>query len=56
MRTQLEVFKHLRKLFLEDYRGFYIDEYKGQNKLGRNATLYAVRYTAKVWRGAYRDA
>lgn len=48
--NQEKVFKYLYNLYKKDYRGHFTDEYKGQNKLGRTATLYAVRNTIYVWR------
>ena len=50
MKKLHEIYKKLNQDFTNDYRGHFTDDFAGQNKLERKATLYAVKNTARAWR------
>ena len=51
--TQRQVYDTIRYAYIRDYHGFYEDRYKGQNRLSRTATWYAVKNTVKLWKEQY---
>lgn len=51
--TPKGVYHLLRIYFIHDYEGHFTDDYDGQNKLERKATIYAVKNTAEKWRSQY---
>ena len=48
--TRLGIYGKLRRQYLNDYKGHFIDEYDGQNKLQRMANIYAVKNTQEAWK------
>jgi len=44
-----QIFKQLRVMFMQEYIGHFKDDYEGQNKLSRNANIYAVKNTKRIW-------
>jgi len=44
-----QVYNRLYAVYMQQYIGHFGDEYKGQNKLRRMATLFAVANTKRVW-------
>ena len=44
-----DYYKYLYRQFKIDYRGHFVDEYEGQNKLDRRANLFAIKNTRIVW-------
>ncbi len=48
--TVAEIYKKIKQDFTDDYNGFFMDDYVGQNKAERKATLYAVKNTIQKWR------
>lgn len=44
------IYHFLVKQYKKDYKGHFVDEYEGQNRLNREATKYAIQNTIKVWR------
>ena len=45
-----KIYKSLRCQYMADYKGYFKDEFKGQNLLIRKATLYAIKNSVRVWR------
>ena len=43
----------LRQQYIHDYKGHFVDDYEGQNRLERMATKYAVQNTKEMWRKQY---
>lgn len=44
------IYKQLYAIFMKEYKGHFIDDYEGQNKLSRKANLYAIANTNRVWK------
>ena len=43
------IYNQLRAMFMQEYIGHFKDDYEGQNKLSRKASIYAVANTKRVW-------
>ena len=42
-----EIYDYLRRQYIQEH--IHVDDYEGQNKTIRLATLYAVRNTRRMW-------
>ena len=51
--TPLGIYEKLRRQYLKDYKGHFIDMYEGHNHADRMATAYALRNTKEAWRRQY---
>ena len=45
-----EIYYALRCQYMADYKGYFMDEFTGQNLLIRKATIYAIKNSVRVWR------
>lgn len=55
MNKFMVIYYYLIKQYKKDYKGHFVDDYEGQDKLTREATKFAIRNTKLVWEESIND-